>query len=83
MVTMSGRYQEEHVIEMESEKYSASEMQIRQECIMKLQSYLNEHMKQVYEFSHDWVAKGNTDTTGLEEDFLVYVNNIEKESNTH
>ena len=40
-------------------------------------------MKQVYEFSHDWVAKGNTDTTWLEEDFLVYVNNIEKESNTH
>ena len=75
---MNGCYQEEVVTEMESEKYSASEMQVRQECIMILQKYLNQHMKEVYEFSNDWVAKGNKDTTWLEEDFLKYVNDIEK-----
>ena len=74
---MNGSYQKENVTEMES-KLSASDLQLRQECLMLLQQYLPQHQKEVYEFSHDWIAKGNKDTTWLEEYFLKYVNDIEK-----
>ena len=73
MVTMNGSYQKENVTEMESK-----DLQLRQECMKLLQKYLPQHQKEVYEFSHDWISKGNTDTTWLEEDFLKYVNDIEK-----
>ena len=73
MVTMNGSYQKENVTEMESK-----DLQLRQECMGLLQKYLPQHQKEVYEFSHDWISKGNTDTTWLEEDFLKYVNDIEK-----
>ena len=79
MVTMNGwNQQKQEKIEMESDKYSESQMLLRQECIMLLQKYLMQHQKEVYEFSNDWIAKGNKDTTYLEEDFLKYVNDIEK-----
>ena len=74
---MNGWNQEQET-EMESDKYSDSQMLLRQECIMLLQKYLMQHQKEVYEFSHDWIAKGNNDTTYLEEDFLKYVSDIEK-----
>ena len=70
--------QKQEKIGMESDKYSDSQMLLRQECIMLLQKYLTQHQKEVYEFSHDWIAKGNKDTTWLEEDFLKYVSDIEK-----
>ena len=70
--------QKQEKIEMESDKYSDSQMLLRQECIMLLQKYLMQHQKEVYEFSNDWIAKGNNDTTYLEEDFLKYVSDIEK-----
>ena len=63
---------------MESEKYSTEEMELRKQCIMLLKKYLKQHQKEVYEFSHDWIAKGNNDTTWLEEDFLKYVSDRDK-----
>ncbi len=77
MVTMNGWNQEQET-EMESDKYSESQMLLRQQCIMLLQKYLQQHQREVYEFSNDWIAKGNNDTTYLEEDFLKYVSDIEK-----
>ena len=76
-VTMNG-WNQEQVTEMESDKYSESQMELRQQCIMLLQKYLEQHQREVYEFSNDWIAKGNNDTTCLEEDFLKYVSDIEK-----
>ena len=66
---MNGWNQEQET-EMESDKYSESQMLLRQQCIMLLQKYLQQHQREVYEFSNDWIAKGNNDTTYLEEDFL-------------
>ena len=74
---MNGWNQEQET-EMESDKYSESQMLLRQQCIMLLQKYLQQHQREVYEFSNDWIAKGNNDTTYLEEDFLKYVSDIEK-----
>ena len=70
--------QKQEKIGMESEKYSTEEMELRQQCLMLLQKYLPQHQREVSEFSNDGIAKGNKDTTWLEEDFRKYVNDIEK-----
>ena len=53
--------------------YTEEKMRLRGDCFRALKHYLEEHGKEVYEFCHEWVLRGNENVDDAELDFVQYV----------
>ena len=58
---------------MEEWMYTEEKMRLRGDCFRALKHYLEEHGKEVYEFCHEWVLRGNQNVNDAELDFVQYV----------
>ena len=58
---------------MEDWMYTEEKMRLRGDCFRALKHYLEEHCKEVYEFCHEWVLRGNENVDDAELDFVQYV----------
>ena len=58
---------------MEDWMYTEEKMRLRGDCFRALKHYLEEHSREVYEFCHEWVLRGNENVKDAELDFVQYV----------
>jgi hypothetical protein len=54
-------------------KYTDERMKLRGECFRALQHHLEEHCREVYEFCHEWIIRGQNNIDEIEIEFLEYV----------
>jgi hypothetical protein len=58
---------------MDDWMYTDERMKLRAECFSALQHHLEGHCREVYEFCHEWIIRGQTNIDEVEIEFLEYV----------
>ena len=54
-------------------RYSDERMCLRAETFLSLKNYLNDYIRNVYEFCDLWVSQGNKDYTNIDKYFRMYM----------